>query len=602
MAIMDNQVNKVMLLEEEIAELKQKLGLVIDIKGKSEEELKKANEEVGFLNNERVKRVEELLLANIELANRIEEKAKRAEELLIANKELAFQIEEKAKQAEELLVANNEIIQHNKDNDEKNKKIAEINANLFFERQLFEKTLISIGDGVIATDINKNVSFMNKIAEALTGWPLADALGQPIYSVFNIISEYTRNNNDDIISKVITTKTIHNLANHTILIARDGAEKLIEDSAAPIIDIGNKVVGVVIVFRDYTEKWERLKQIQYINFHDDLTGLYNRRFFEAELSRLDVSRNYPMSIIMGDVNGLKLINDSFGHHLGDELLIKAANSLKEGCREDEIIARLGGDEFALILPNCDKTQTKKVVQRIKASLSKQNITSMELSISFGYATKTDAEQDIKSILRESENSMYSHKLYESSSMRSRTIDLISKTLFEKSAREQVHSKRVSELSVSLAHKLGFNSDQINSIELIALMHDIGKIGIDDVILNKPSHLSVEEYFQMKKHPEIGARILSSVLEFSEISSSVLQHHENWDGSGYPQGLKGEEINVEARIIAIADAYDAMTSHRTYGKQKTKEEALSEIQRCSGSQFDPTLSKIFIEMILANPSI
>jgi diguanylate cyclase (GGDEF)-like protein/PAS domain S-box-containing protein/putative nucleotidyltransferase with HDIG domain len=536
------------------------------------------------------------------LATQIEEKAKRAEELFIANKELAFHIEENAKQAEKLLAANNEIHQQDKEKEERIKKIAEINAILYFERQLFEKTLISIGDGVIATDINKNVSFMNKIAESLTGWSLADALGQPIYSVFNIISEYTRNNNDDIISKVITTKSIHNLANHTILITKDASEKLIEDSAAPIIDIGNNVVGVVIVFRDYSEKWERLKQIQYINFHDDLTGLYNRRFFEAELSRLDVSRNYPMSIIMGDVNGLKLINDSFGHSLGDELLVKTANSLKDGCREDEIIARLGGDEFALILPNCSKTQTERVVQRIKTSLSKQKINSMELSISFGYATKTDIDQDIKEILKESENSMYSHKLFESSSMRSRTIDLISKTLFEKSAREQVHSERVSILSVKLAELLGISKDEMNSIELIGLMHDIGKIGIDDNILNKPSQLSSEEYFQMKKHPEIGARILSSVLEFSEISTSVLQHHENWDGSGYPQGLKGEEIGIEARIIAIADAYDAMTSHRTYSKQKTKEEALKEIERCSGTQFDPLLTKIFIEMILDNPTI
>jgi len=602
MAIMENEKNKTLLLEEEIASLKLKLGLVAEIKLKSEEELKKANEEVGILNNERIKRAEELLLANIELAYQIEEKAKRAVELFVTNKELTFHIEEKAKQAEELLAANNEIHQHDKEKEERIKKIAEINANLYFERQLFEKTLISIGDGVIATDINKNVSFMNKIAESLTGWPLADALGKPIYSVFNIISEYTRNNNDDIISKVITTKTIHNLANHTILITRDASEKLIEDSAAPIIDIGNNVVGVVIVFRDYTEKWERLKQIQYINFHDDLTGLYNRRFFEAELSRLDVSRNYPMSIIMGDVNGLKLINDSFGHRLGDELLVKTANSLKEGCREDEIIARLGGDEFALILPNCSKTQTEKVVQRIKNSLSTQKISSMELSISFGYATKTDIDQDIKEILKESENSMYSHKLFESSSMRSRTIDLISKTLFEKSAREQVHSERVSILSVKLAELLGFSRDEMNAIELIGLMHDIGKIGIEDNILNKPSQLSSEEYFQIKKHPEIGARILSSVLEFSEISTSVLQHHEYWDGNGYPQGLKGEEIGIEARIISIADAYDAMTSHRTYSKQKSKEEAINEITRCSGTQFDPLLTKIFIDMILDNPSI
>jgi diguanylate cyclase len=569
------------ILENEIASLKMKLD---------------------FQNAEKEKRHAELLIANKELAYQNDEKSKRAIELIAANKELAYQNDEKAKRAEELLVANQQLFLQSKEREAQLQEIASINANLFLEKQLFEKTLISIGDGVLSTDKDKNISFMNKIAESLSGWQLQDALGKPVYSVFNIMNEFTRNNDEDIINKVTLSKSIHYIANHTILLTKDGTEKLIEDSAAPILDIENNVVGVVIVFRDYSEKWERLKQIQYLNFHDDLTGLYNRRFFEEELVRLDVSRNLPISIIMGDTNGLKLINDSFGHKLGDELLKKTAESLKDGCREDEMIARLGGDEFVLVLPKCSKTQAESVIKRIKTSLAKKRVNKMELSISFGYATKTESTEDISVILKESEDSMYSHKLFERSSMRSRTIDLISKTLFEKSAREQVHSKRVSLLCVKLAEKLGMGSDEINAIRIIALLHDIGKIGIEDKILNKPQQLNSEEYIQIKKHPEIGARILSSVIEFSEVSISVLQHHERWDGKGYPQGIKGEAINLEARIVALADAFDAMTSRRTYGKQKSTEDALQEILRSSGTQFDPNLAQIFVDMIIENPSI
>jgi diguanylate cyclase len=521
---------------------------------------------------------------------------------LIANKELVFQNEEKSKRAEELIATNKELYSKSIEREERLLEIASINAKLFFEKQIFEKTLISIGDGVISTDANQNITFMNKISESLTGWTLEDAFGKPIYSIFNIMNEYTRTNDEDIINKVILSKSIHHIANHTILITKEGTEKLIEDSAAPILDIENNVVGVVIVFRDYSEKWERLKQIQYVNLHDDLTGLYNRRFFEVELLRLDESQNLPLSIIMGDVNGLKLINDSFGHHLGDEMLLKTAESLKEGCRKNEIIARLGGDEFVLILPNCEKNEAAKVIQRIKTSLVKKRVNNMEISVSFGHATMTLLTEDIENILRKSEDSMYRHKLYESSSMRSRTINLISNTLFEKSAREQVHCERVSSLSVKLSEKLGLNDEEVKVIRIIGLMHDIGKIGVEDEILNKTSRLTEEEYIKIRKHPEIGARILSSVLEFADISSSVLQHHERWDGTGYPQGLKGTSITIEARIIALADAFDAMTSQRTYCKQKTTKEAIQEINRNSGTQFDPILSKMFIEMIIENPLI
>ena len=193
--------------------------------------------------------------------------------------------------------------------------------------------------------------------------------------------------------------------------------------------------------------------------------------------------------------------------------------------------------------------------------------------------------------------MYRNKLYESSSMRNKTIDLIMTTLYEKSDREMSHSKRVSEICNAIASNMEFNQESINQIRIAGLMHDIGKMGIDEKILNKCNGLNNDEWKEIKRHPEIGYRILSSVNEFSDMASYILEHHERWDGNGYPRSLKGEEISLQARIIAIADAFDAMTSVRTYSNPLSKEEAISEVLRCSGTQFDPYIAKVFVEKVL-----
>ena len=544
-------------------------------------------------------RANELVLANKELAYQNAEKEKRAAELVIANKELAYQNDEKEKRAAELVIANKELAYQNDEKEKRAAELIEAQNLLFHEKTLLKNTIACIGDGVVSIDITYSVVLLNGVAESLTGWTLGEALGKPLYEIFNIMNEFTRKMDGDIAHDVITSGTIQKLANHTILIRKDGKELLIEDSAAPVFDISGRVVGAVIVFRDYTEKWEHLKRIEYLSLHDELTGLFNRRFFEIELKRLDTKRNLPLSLIMGDINGLKLVNDSFGHETGDELLKKAADAISRACRSDEIVARLGGDEFIILLPHTGAAESERVADRIREFVDMEKVRGLSISISCGVHTKTQEQEDMRDIFKKTEDQMYRRKILASGSMRSATISMISTTLFEKNERELIHSGHVGALCFELAGKMNFSIEDAKTMRLAGLMHDIGKIGTPESILNSSGTLSDEQYNEVKKHPEIGYRILSSVIEFSEISRYVLEHHEKWDGTGYPQSLKGEAICVEARMIAVADSYDAMTSQRTYRKVLSREEAIIEIMRCSGTQFDPAIAKVFVEQVIPN---
>ena len=341
------------------------------------------------------------------------------------------------------------------------------------------------------------------------------------------------------------------------------------------------------------------KELDYKRFHDNLTDLYNREFFEEELKRLDTKRQLPLSIIMADLNGLKIINDSYGHEKGDELLIKTAEILKESLRDEDILARQGGDEFAILLPKTSSNELGKIIKRIQDKISIENQKEdLPISIALGSSTKERPAQNINDIFKEADDNMYQNKLLESRSSKNNIVQGLLNTLSAKSDETKEHAIRMTSLAFNFGSELGLSNSELNKLSLLATMHDIGKTSISEDILNKPGSLDDREWEIIKKHSEQGYKIASATSEFSMIAEDILAHHERWDGNGYPRNLSGKDIPELARIISIIDAYDVMTNKRAYNQPMTKAEALKEIEGCAGSQFDPDFASKFVKMMTA----
>jgi diguanylate cyclase (GGDEF)-like protein/PAS domain S-box-containing protein len=351
------------------------------------------------------------------------------------------------------------------------------------------------------------------------------------------------------------------------------------------------------VGRDITGRKEAEDQLNYLSTHDALTGLYNRRYFEEQMSLLENGEYDPVGLVMCDVDGLKIVNDTLGHEKGDLLLKTVANLINQCFRKNDIVARVGGDEFAILLPETSEDTVKRTLERIRKKVQdyNENVSELPLSISIGYAVRTSPEIAMSSIFEEADNNMYREKLHSRLSARSSIVHTMMRALEARDFITEGHADRLQVLVARMAQALELSDRIVNDLRLLAQFHDIGKVGVPDSILFKEGPLSKAEYSIMKRHCEIGHRIALSAPELVIIADWILKHHEWWNGKGYPLGLEGEDIPLECRILAIADAYDAMTSDRPYRQAMDHEQAIDELKRYAGIQFDPELVELFLEV-------
>ncbi len=467
---------------------------------------------------------------------------------------------------------------------------------LLREREFLKTTLQSIGDGVVTTDNLGLVTSLNGVAEKLTGWSRDLAIGKSFTQVFALRNEETWQPVENPIQKVLETGRVVGLANHTELVNRQGMCIPIADSAAPIKAEDGRTFGVVMVFRDVSEEKEYNKQIEFLSYHDPLTGLYNRRYIEDMMARLDAAEYFPISVIMADVNGLKITNDVFGHRVGDTLLKNVGALIKACCQKADVAARWGGDEFVLLMPKTALEAAEAIAKKIKEAHIVIESGNLPLSLSIGCACKSGTQGSIQTAMQQAEEYMYHQKLLDGKSYRNAIISTLLATLYEKSNETEEHSKRMEKYCHDIARKLQLSSKQMDEISLLVLLHDIGKVSVNPNILQKPGALTPAEWDEMKRHPEIGYRIAQATPELAVVADLILSHHERWDGQGYPRRLKGSEIPLSCRILAVADAYDAMTNDRVYRRAMSSADAIGELQENAGTQFEPHIVSVFIGLL------
>ncbi|MGI6132360.1 MAG: HD domain-containing phosphohydrolase, partial [Bacillota bacterium] len=360
---------------------------------------------------------------------------------------------------------------------------------------------------------------------------------------------------------------------------------------------------VVAVFQDVTERVQAEQRVEYLTIHDALTGLYNRRYLEQVVSRLDAEAVVPVSVVFGDANGLKLANDAFGHEAGDTLLVNIARVLQACSRSDDIVVRMGGDEFVVIMRDVGEEEAAEAVMRMRRAFDEAPPDPVRISLALGASTRSSPSVSLREVLADAEKHAYRQKLAESKSARGSLMKSLLRTLAVKTSETEDHVLRMRELALELGRSLGLPDSTLDDLAVLTLIHDIGMVGIPDSILTKvDAPLSHDEQEALKKHPEIGYRVAQASIELAHVADGILSHHENWDGTGYPQGLKGEEIPLIARIVAIVDAYDSMAAGRSYKAAKSKKEAIDEIRKLAGTRFDPDLAETFARVVIGDEGL
>ena len=459
-------------------------------------------------------------------------------------------------------------------------------------------TLHAIGDAVAMTDLKGRTTLMNEAAEVLTGWTLAEASVLPLDEVFSFRSEASEKAVENPITNVLDTGRSQKTVEATMLVSRTGRSVAVEGSASPIRSPEGRLTGAILVLRDVTQENLDRRRIEFLSLHDPLTGLHNRRYYDLQLPGLSTSDRMPVAVVMGDVNGLKIANDVFGHNLGDRLLYEVADVLRSCIDKKDLLVRLGGDEFVMVLPGVTSAEAEALCDRIRAGCADLRVGVLPVSLSLGAAVWDDPERTLMDSIRHAENVMYKSKLIENQSFRSTLLTSIKELLFDRCLETDRHTERLAACCLRIAEAMGLSEKDRTDLEILSMLHDIGKIAVRESIVFKPTALDEAEWLEMKRHTEVGYRIAQATPELFHIAEAILAHHERWDGGGYPQGTVGMNIPRLARILTVADSFDAMTNYRPFRDAMGFDEAADEIRKGAGHQFDPYIADIFLKKVFA----
>jgi diguanylate cyclase (GGDEF)-like protein len=391
-----------------------------------------------------------------------------------------------------------------------------------------------------------------------------------------------------------------------------------------LVTLGTLLVAGILITALRRRVDETVKGLSSAARTDVLTGLLNRRGFEAAFN-LELERarrgGHTLSVLVGDLDNFKYVNDRYGHSQGDVALCQASQILERRQRRFDTVARLGGEEFALLVPDADDHDAYVLAERLRVSLSDAfACEELPITISFGVATFPAHGETYEALLGAADDALYAAKelgrdrtviyshevagiltpLDQPEGPRNEhlaTVLALAEALDVRDAATAKHSETVGRYAELIGREIGLPPDVVGRLRLAGMLHDIGKIAVSNLLLTKPEPLSDEEWIEMRRHAEIGARILANA-RLGDIGEWVLAHHERPDGDGFPFGIANGDIPLQARILAVADAYEAMTADRAYKAAMSPEKACDELRRCAGTQFDPRVVEAFIAALAA----
>lgn len=339
-----------------------------------------------------------------------------------------------------------------------------------------------------------------------------------------------------------------------------------------------------------------------VSFHDGLTGLFSRAYFDAELERLDTSRQLPLSVVIADVNKFKLVNDALGHGAGDRILQNVAQRLKRICRKEDLLARFGGDEFAIILPKTGYEKALELLARFPLFLFPfEHDCHIPISLSFGVATKNEMYQNMSEVLEEAERAMYHDKTMCKKEVEKQVLIALKRCLKKKvyPFEPHFHASEKLRLGLELGRKLSLEKLEREKLLRLLVFHDLGKVVIPEKLLSrKREEVSLSEWKLIISHSEAGYRIASQLQMLTPIAEEIFSFRERWDGGGYPRGLRGKNIPFLSRVGAIINAYEAMVMGRPYRPPRSRPQAMKEIWHNREKQFDPEIVPLFLKVLEA----